>query len=91
MIAEDKMEIITYWGKSCFGENSTPPWELKWVPNRGYIAISTRSFNAGDLICYEYPTTWTKAWHPFTQSEKDKIEEEIQMLSIGFALSKYIF
>ena len=90
----------TYWGH-CFIPNSISsnnttipdttmihfeiPWKLQYYHDKGYIAISTSSFKLGDMICSEFPITYTKAWHPFTEQEKETIEKEIQLLSKGTA------
>jgi hypothetical protein len=76
----------TFWGNSRFGDSSAP-WQISWRQNRGFIAIASKSFKAGDLICAEYPTTWTKAWHPFSQEDRDRIEGEIQLLNEGNTFS----
>ena len=74
---------LTYWGGCSFGDSSVRPWRLEWKESSGYIAISTRAFQAGDLICAETPTTSTKSWHPFTEAEKNSIEDEVQLLPKG--------
>ena len=85
MAKSNDEHVTTYWGKSSFGIVDNPPWELEWKPFRGYFAISKRQMKTGDEICTEYPTTWTKAWHPFSSSETEQIEKEISNLHDGMA------
>jgi hypothetical protein len=73
----------TYWGKSDFGDCSAPPWTLVWRKESGYSAVSSQAFKAGDRILLEQPTTWTEAWHPFTEYDKQRIESEVSQLSPG--------
>ena len=76
---EEKM----YWGRCSCANTGDYPWKLSWCEKGGYIAISTKAFKAGDLICAEVPATYTNAWHPFAEAEKNTIEEEIKQLSEG--------
>jgi hypothetical protein len=76
-------EIVTYWEKCTFNGYTEPPWTLQYVEGKGYIAISTRSFEQGDLILTEKPLTWTLGWHPFTTEQIDNIYKEVELLSEG--------
>lgn len=81
--AHSEAQCSTYWGECSFGESNGFPWTLRLHPTGGHIAIANRPFKAGELICIERPTTWTKAWHPFTAEQKSAIEAEISDLSPG--------
>jgi hypothetical protein len=51
----------TYWRRVTYSdeENNNPPWILKEVEGKGYIAIATRPFKSGDWICSEFPVACT--------------------------------
>lgn len=74
--------ISTYWGKTKFAEKQckgtdyekeelAPPWELLHSPDKGFYAIATRNFQAGELICREYPVATASVW-PFSRSEAEE-------------------
>eukprot|EP01032_Pedospumella_encystans_P012452 gene12452-14406_t len=71
--------VDTYWGRSVY--EGPPPWRLNWDTGGGYFAISAKSFSAGDRILLEHPTTWTQAWHPFSESDMVAIEIGVEALS----------
>lgn len=83
LVQQQSGEVTTYWSKSDFGGNAQPPWTLTWRKECGYGAISARAFKAGERILLERPTTWTAAWHPFTEEDKQRIGREIAQLSPG--------
>jgi hypothetical protein len=56
-------EVKTYW-KHCKYEGDEPPWELKFMRDRGYIAIAKREFACGDIICIEKPIFWILSHSP---------------------------
>ena len=64
-------------------DGQEPPWTLRWCDESGFSAISSKELKLGDLIVQEYPTTWTPAWHPFTQADIIRIEEDIELLPTG--------
>lgn len=75
--------ISTYWGNTDFGEKRDlgPPWELSYREGMGYFAIALRDFKAGELICREKPTTYTPGWHPFTEAQTKRVNEDVGKLS----------
>ncbi len=73
--------VDTYWGRSVYEGN--PPWKLNWNTGGGYFAIGAKPFSAGDRILLEHPTTWTQAWHPFSESDMVSIENGVDTLSPG--------
>jgi hypothetical protein len=78
----DVAPVVTYWG-SCKLVNKVEPWTLSWSESGGYSAVSAVDFHAGNLIVKERPTTWTRAWHPFTEEDKIRIEDEVGQLNEG--------
>lgn len=72
----------TYWGKTHF-EGSCPPWKLEYMEGKGYYAVATRAFKAGDLICIETPTTWCPGWHPFNELQIEEIKRRVEALNEG--------
>ena len=96
---EEPNENKTYWNHCFYLNNNSiqqnsneqqittsnfePPWILQYYQDKGYMAISRKDFKLGDVICNEFPITYTKAWHPFNDKEKETIEQEIQSLLKG--------
>ena len=77
---EESNSENTFWGSCDLPIALGEPWHLKSSKEAGCFAISNREFKRGDLILTERPTTWTKAWHPFSDKEKEQIEKDVDCL-----------
>lgn len=71
----------THWRHVIFAEpDKGPPWTLKLVDGRGFVAIATRKIEAGEYVLTEFPTVWVHGWHPFDSDQVEEIESRVEAL-----------
>jgi hypothetical protein len=82
---EEQSPDSTYWKRVRYPEElifqKKKPWKLQYVEGKGYIALATSNFKAGDWICTEFPVVWIHGHHPFNDSQVAEIHEKVEMLS----------
>ena len=70
--------MTTFWANTHFANSSTRfPWRLEYFPTRGFVALATRDFAAGDEICTESPLFWIRSHSP----TREEILVELESLS----------
>lgn len=75
--------LETYWRRVRYngeGDGLPPPWKLQAVDGKGYVALATRNFTAGEWICSEFPVVWIHGHHPFNEEQNEEITKKVNEL-----------